>query len=123
MTTTLRTATGDLAVPRVIVRDPAAVAIQTIQDGLKIWAGEWFEDTDYGMPWLSILGQKIINSNQIQALLQAFLYSVPGIVAVTASATFNSAQRSFTYTYQATLNTGQIIQGGSAAPPQLMGSN
>jgi hypothetical protein len=123
VTTTLRTSTGDLVVPRVIVRDPASVAVQTIRDGLALWKGSWFLDTNAGFPWLLFLGVKILNANQLIAALRAFLLSVPGIVNVIATATFNRAARSFSYDYSCTFNSGAIITGGSGAPANLQGGS
>ena len=123
MTTTLRTATGDLVVPRVIVRDPAMVAVQTIRDGLNLWAGSWFLDLSTGFPWLMFLGVKVLNSNQLVAALRAFLLSVPGIVSVIANANFNRTARAFSYQYAATFNSGAIILGGSGAQANLQGAS
>lgn len=123
MTTTLRTSTGDLVVPRVIVRDPAQVACQTIRDGLALWKGSWFLDLNAGFPWLLFLGVKILNANQLIAALRAFLLNVPGIVTVIATATFNRAARAFSYEYSCTFNSGAIITGGSATPANLQGGS
>ena len=123
MTTTLRTATGDLVVPRVIVRDPAMVAVQTIRDGLNLWAGSWFLDLSTGVPWLMFLGVKVLNSNQLVAALRAFLLSVPGIVSVIANANFNRTARAFSYQYAATFNSGAIVSGGSGAQANLQGAS
>jgi hypothetical protein len=123
VTTTLRTLTGDLALPRVIVTDPASVAVQTINDGLALWQGSWFLDTAAGFPWLQLLGQKIVNSNQIVQALRTFLLSVPGIVSVKATATFDRVARSFSYAYTCTFNPNVQIAGSSTAPAAVQGSS
>jgi hypothetical protein len=119
VSTTLRTAGGDLVLPRVVVTDPASCAVQTIRDGLAIWQGSWYLDTAYGFAWLFFLGQKIVSDNQIVAALKAFLMSVPGIVSVVATATFDRTARAFSYTYQATFNPDVIITGGSGQPAAI----
>jgi hypothetical protein len=111
---TQRTATGDLAIPRVIVTDPASVALQTIIDTLALWLGAWFMATNEGFPWIQqVLGIKDPNVNAISGLLQQAILYCPYVVSVTAQVFYSGAQRSFAYTFQAFLNTGQIITGGS----------
>jgi hypothetical protein len=122
VSTTLRTATGDLALPRVIVTDPAQVARQTILDGLALWQGEWFLDQNAGFVWLVVLGQKVTNSGQLVSMLRAFLWSVAGVTSVNATATFDRGKRHFSYQYTVGLNTGQQIKGGSGTPAYIVGA-
>jgi hypothetical protein len=119
VSTTLRTSGGDLVLPRVIITDPAACAVSAINDGLALWRGSFYLDLNAGFPWLQFLGQKIVSDNQIVAALKAFLMSVPGIVSVVATATFDRTARAFSYTYQATFNPDVIITGGSGQPAAI----
>jgi hypothetical protein len=114
MSTTERTSTGDLVLPRVIVTDPASVALQTILDTLALWQGSWFLDLSAGFPWLqAVLGQKNPNVTLVKGLLQQAILYCPYVVSVTALVFYSAAQRAFAYNFQALLNTGQIITGGS----------
>jgi hypothetical protein len=125
MTTTLRTASGDLVLPRVIVSDPIQVAAQTVRDGLNLWRGEWFLDQNAGFPWLMFLGQKIVNDGQLLNALRTFLLSVTGIVNVIAQATFDRVSRSFNYTYECKFNSNGVsgtIVGGTTSPATVQGS-
>jgi hypothetical protein len=109
-----RTETGDVAIPRVVVSDPAQVALQTIKDLFALWQGSWFLDQSVGFPWAqAVLGIKNPNVSQIQALIQQALLSVTGVVTVVAQVVFNRIQRAFGYAFAATLNTGAIITGGT----------
>jgi hypothetical protein len=111
-------------VPRVIVTDPASVAVQTINDGLGLAQSEWFLDTSAGFPWFSFLGKKIFNTNQLQSALRTFLSSVPGIVGILVlDATFDGAARSFSYKYALTFNSGAIITGGSGVPATVQAAS
>lgn len=125
MSTTARTATGDLALPRVIITDPATVAMQTIRDRLSVWLGEWFLDTaGVGFPWFQrVLGIKNPNVVQIKALLRQTILGCPYVVDVVADAVFTERNRSFAYAFAATLNTGQIVKGGSGTPFQVTGGD
>ena len=124
MSTTARTTTGDLVLPRVIVTDLASVARQTIIDGLSLWQGEWFLDQNTGFPWMQqVLGRKIVSTSAVESLLKTFLLSVPGVASVQASSTFNRQARSFAYTFAATLSDGTIITGGSGLPTAIQGGS
>jgi hypothetical protein len=116
VTTFLRTDEGDLAIPRVIVTDPGQCARQQAIDILALWASEWFLDQSIGFPWQSLLGLKIVNTTQIEALLKQAILSVTGVTSVTAQVQFNRTQRAFSYNFSATLNTGAILTGGSNQP-------
>jgi hypothetical protein len=117
VSTTLRTATGDLAIPRTIITDPGAVAVQTLIDTFALWQGAYFLDQAAGFPWAqAVVGQMNPSVPYIEALLKDAILGVPGVVSVTASATFNRRTRAFSYSFTATLDTGVVVAGGSHTP-------
>ena len=123
MATFARTLAGDLQIPRVLVTDPAECARQWIIDSLSLWLGEWFLDTTEGFPWAQkVLGLKNASATEIKGLLRQAIKAAPAVVTVSAAAFFNRQLRQFAYTFAATLNTGQIITGGSGQPTQITGS-
>lgn len=123
MSTTARTNTGDLQLPRVIVTDFASCVLQSIKDALALWKGEWFLDQNAGFPWgQQVLGVKIVSTAQIEALLRQQLLAIQGVIRVTAKSVFNRALRNFAYTFTAYLSTGQQITGGSATPFVITGA-
>ena len=120
----LRTATGDLAIPRVLITDPATCAVQQINQGLALWQGQWFLDTSAGFPFLQFLGQKIVSVNQFVSTLRAFLLSIPGITSIIqTTATFSRQARNFTYAFAVTFNQNVQITGGSGQPTNLAGGS
>lgn len=122
MSTSARTAAGDLALPRVVVTNPAAVCLQTVIDAFNLWQTEWYLDQTAGFPWQRILGAKNPNITQIQALIRQQLLAIPGVVAVTATAAFDRARRALTYSFSANLNLGVTITGGSGQAFQVTGA-
>jgi hypothetical protein len=68
-----------------------------------------------------VLGIKNPSVPEIQALLRQYLLSVPGVVAVQATASFNRSQRAFAYNFQATFYTNVLITGGSGQAFQITG--
>lgn len=122
MSTTLRTASGDLVFPRVIVTDPATVALISIRDILGLWLNSWFLDTLAGVPWVQkILGVKNPNLTDVQSTLRKAILSAPYVISVTATALFNSSTRDFSYNFSARLDTGQTIVGGSSQAFHIQG--
>lgn len=120
MSTTARTATGDLQIPRVIVTDPAQVALQTCIDVLSLWQGSWFMNLLAGFPWLQrILGVKGLSAALAKKLLRDAILSVPYVVSVDVQTFFDSSTRAFAYTFRAPLNTGQVLTGGSSQAFQV----
>jgi hypothetical protein len=123
MSTTLRTATGDLALPRVIVTDLASVTVQTIKDGLSLWLAEWFLDQNVGFPWLQkILGIKNPNPAKLGKYIRQFLLSVPGVFRVSSTAAYTAATRAFSYQFVANLDNGQIITRNADGSYDITGS-
>ena len=132
MSTTARTASGDLALPRVIVTDLARVVRQTIIDGLDLWLGEWFLDQGNpavppvaggpGFPWLQkILGIKTPQPARLAQLVTDFILTVQGVAAVTANATYNGGKRAFDYTFSANLDDGTILTRTNAGDINVAG--
>lgn len=110
MSTTARTANGDIALPRVIVTDLASCVRQSILDGLGLWLGEWFLDTNAGFPWLQkILGVKTPDPARLGQLITSFILGVQGVATCTANATYDGQKRAFFYSFTATLDNGQIL--------------
>jgi hypothetical protein len=121
MSTSARTNSGDLVIPRVIVTDFNTCVLQRVRDGLGLWALEWFLDQSAGFPWWRILGQKNISATEAAAFIRQFLLSVEGIVSVTATAMVNATARSFAYAFQAQLNSGAVLTGGSGQAFKVTG--
>ncbi len=121
MSTSLRTTGGDLALPRVVVKDFNSVVLQSAIDALALWSQEWFLDQNVGTKWASVLGVKIVSTRQIEQMLQRVLLAVQGIISVTASSVFDRAKRNFAYTFTAGLNNGAILTGGSGTPFTVTG--
>lgn len=120
----LRSATGDLVLPRIIVTDPAACAVQQINQGLALWAGSWFLDTSAGFIWLSFLGQKIVSVNQFVSALQAFLLGIPGVTSIIQTVVvFDRVARNFTYKYAVTFDQNVVITGDNQTPASVQGGS
>jgi hypothetical protein len=123
VSTSARTASGDLQLPRVIVSDFNSVTLQTVIDRLNLWKGEWFLDLNAGFPWAqAVLGVVPANPTKISALLRQALLQVPGVKRVVARGTFNGSTRKFSYTFFAYLQNNALISGSDSSPPAITGA-
>ena len=114
VTTTLRTSSGDLVLPRVLVTDIASVAAQTIQDTLSLWRTEWFLDQNQGFPWAqNILGVRFVTTSQINSQIKNAILGVPNVVTVIVQSTFDRVKRNLAFNFVAKINTGQFVSGDS----------
>ena len=117
-----RTPTNDIAVPRVLVTDPAQCARQQATDVLNLWQLEWFLNRNDGFNWPRYLGQKIVSTSQLQAAIESALLTVTGVLSVTATVSFDRVRRAFSYSFEARIDTGQILRGGSNQAFQVSGT-
>jgi hypothetical protein len=112
-----------MVLPRVIVTDPLSVCLQTLKDHLALVRGEYFLDQSVGTPWLQILGVKILNDAQAVAMITSVISAVSGIVNTVVQVKLDRVNRSFSYSYQCTFNSGAIITGGNGQPPTVQGGS
>lgn len=124
MTALARTPTGDIAVPLAIETDPATLTRNKLTDEFNLGQGEWQFDTTQGFPWIQqILGLKGITRTQIRALLEDAILQTPRVVSVDElQFSVNRATGALAYAFQATIDTGEQIAGGSGQPFVVTGS-
>lgn len=102
-------ATGDLAVPLVVLRGPAAV-VQRIRCRFRFWLGEWFLDTRKGIPYRERVLIKNPDTNLISALFREVLESTPGVRAVEYfRAELDKPSRTLTCAFQCYLDDGARV--------------
>lgn len=67
----------------VMVEGAEAVAVIAMEK-LNLFMGEWFKDTEVGIPWLSVIGQKMTQStvNFITTYVANELSSIPEVTNV-----------------------------------------
>lgn len=78
-------ATNDLFVDRTanlaLVYDAEAVG-QHVRQRLKTFQGEWFLDTEVGMPWLKDIFGKAYNPALSEAIVKAEILDTKGVVRI-----------------------------------------
>lgn len=85
--------------------------LQRIKVRLRFFQGEWFLNTDHGIPYFqNILGTKNLNLDVVQSLFQAQILEVEGVKDMISSLIdYDPQQRKVLYTFEAiTINNTKI---------------
>jgi hypothetical protein len=102
---------GDLAIVNndLVMIDGAERVRQHLQIKLRLWAGEWFLDTEFGTPYLSdILGKQLSLGGAVAALKKSIL-EVDGVQTITRfEYNFNRASRSLSVDFDVTTPYGLV---------------
>ena len=85
---------------------------QNIKQRLQTLKGEYFLDRTRGLPWFQIILRKNPNSNLVSTLFKETILNTEGVTKLNAfSLYFNSKTRKVEVTWEATVFTGEIING------------
>lgn len=105
--------TGDLVVKDgdlIIVSNAERVAQQVLIT-LREWLGEWFLNTNDGIPYLEYILVKNPNENHIRQILTEAIESVDGVTKVTElEFTFNRILRTLSVNYEIDTDYGFITK-------------
>lgn len=78
---------GDLAISAagsIAVIEGAERVAQQIKVTLKMFLGDWFLDTDFGVPYLESILVKTPNRAEIESIFRARILDVPGVDSITS---------------------------------------
>ena len=65
-----------------VVTDPVERVMQRLKIKLLTFKGEWFHNTEYGVPyWQEVLGKKVSKS-RVDIILQEAVLEEPGVVEI-----------------------------------------
>jgi len=79
----------------VVVTDREAVA-QRVRQHLEMYQGEWFLNTDAGVPWFQFIYVEPFDQSTAESLLKAAIIDVPGVAEITEfMVSVDQAGRSF----------------------------
>lgn len=95
---------GDLSLAR------GAVAVkQALRQELKMFAGEWFLDLDYGVPYYKNVLVKNPNPQLLEGIFQQKILSTPGVLELTSfSLTYDASARTLSLIFDARAYDGDI---------------
>lgn len=102
--------TRDLAVTagRVQTVEGVEAIRQKLQVRLGLWQGEWFADTDAGIPYLRMLGLKGVEAFA-EATLRRAILTCPGVLSLDRFTMVVSAARHAVVSFRVTATTGDVI--------------
>ena len=91
---------------------------QTVAQRLKIrlltTRSEWFLDTDYGVPWMDILGRKVPKSRVDNILQQQILLEQGVKEIISFTSTFKN--RAYSASFRVRVSTGAITETITITP-------
>ena len=108
----LDTTNHDLVVNKdlVFIEDTADAVTQRLRVKLKFFKGEWFLNTDFGVPYYHSIFVKGVEKVKVDELFKAEIINTEGVLSVeTFDSTFNTATREYSMTFSCTVSTGEII--------------
>ena len=103
--------TGDLLVEDydLLLIDGLDQVIQNVTIRLRFFLGEWFLDTEAGMPYYQDFFIKAPNQIRVESLIKQEILDTEGINEITAfDAEFNSSLREFSVNFSAIADEGEI---------------
>ena len=120
MSAFLQDVTGDLDLSTrqlVIEKDVAATIAAKIQARFKRVLGEWFLNTQEGIPYFQVVFVKNPNVQIISQLYRSVITSTPGIKQIeTFDLTYDPKARTCVFNFTARTDADAIIAGGSGQP-------
>ena len=105
--------TGDLLIKYLdlMLIDNAERVAQQILISLRFWYGEWFLDTEQGVPYLEYILIKNPNINHIRQILRETISSVEGVVSIEKlELDYNPTERNLLVEYVVTTNYGLLTR-------------
>jgi len=100
----------------VLFVDGDDATIQRIRQKYLLWQGEWFLDTNAGVPWLQILGQKP-DPQLLTTLLRTVVADDPGISEIESfEFEYEGSTRKLKIIWQALSISGAVISDEVVVP-------
>jgi hypothetical protein len=90
--------------------DGDEATIQRIRQKFLLWKGEWFLNTDAGIPWLQVLGEKP-EPSFLSSLFRSVVSEDPGVDEILDfNFSYAGSSRKLRITWRAKLNGGLVAE-------------
>lgn len=90
-----------------IVEDSTA---QRLKIRLLTFKGEWFLNTNFGIPYYQVVFQKRVTKGQVDSIFRVEILSTPDVeTIVNFDSIFNNATREYTLTFSCIVTSGEIV--------------
>lgn len=94
--------------------DGADQTAQRLRTRLRLIQGEWFLDTEAGLPWFTDILGKNMDMNRTEALLRREILAVPGVLEISAFVLeFDPRSRALSLAFTARTTEGSASFEGS----------
>lgn len=106
---------GDLVLDQgdLVINSGVSAVRQNVIQRLKTYLGEWFLNTQIGLPYYEQILIKNPSRGNVDAIFQNAILNTPGIVSLDKySAVFDTQVRRYVVTFRATSTTGVVDYSG-----------
>lgn len=95
--------------------DEGYLVAQAIETTLRALQGEWFLNTDFGVPYFqSVLGKKMISKSDFDSIIKAAIVGVQDVNRILEyGSSFDHAGRTFSVSFKADTTFGPITWEGT----------
>lgn len=84
---------------------------QQLLTRLQFFQGEWFLNTDFGMPYFQTIFRKGVTKEVVDNIIRRQIMDVAGVVSVeNLNSTLNFRTRDYTCTFKAVCDDGQTVE-------------
>jgi hypothetical protein len=94
---------------RIIPEKSEAVA-QRLKIKLLFFKGEWFLNTEFGVPFYQRIFTKGITKGQVDNIFRNQILDTDGVLSIiTFESTFNNSSRAYSLTFSCKVESGEIV--------------
>lgn len=94
----------------VVIDDTADAITQRLKVVLLFFRGEWFLNTEFGVPYYQSILRKGITKTKVDGIFKKEILGVEGVIAILDfTSTLNAASREYTVTFSCRVSTGDTI--------------
>tara|TARA_R110000823_G_scaffold261418_10_gene382197 strand:- start:4591 stop:4956 length:366 start_codon:yes stop_codon:yes gene_type:complete len=94
----------------VVIQNSTEAVKQRLKISLLFFKGEWFLNTEYGIPYYQRIMIKDVSKLQVDALFREKILEVEGVLSlITFTSTFNRVNREYSLSFSCKAFTGETI--------------
>lgn len=93
-----------------VTQDTTEAIKQRLKVSLLFFKGEWFLNTEFGIPYYQSIVIKDVNKSQVDTIFRDEILEVEGVLSIiTFTSTFSAASREYSLRFSCKASTGDII--------------
>tara|TARA_R110000803_G_scaffold13482_1_gene37856 strand:- start:7344 stop:7709 length:366 start_codon:yes stop_codon:yes gene_type:complete len=94
----------------VVIGDTTDAITQRLKVSLLFFKGEWFLNTEFGVPYYQSILRKGITKTKVDGIFKKKILGVDGVISILGfTSTYSAASREYTVTFSCKASTGDTI--------------